>query len=69
MRVGGDIVQWDAENGTPIVFDDSFNHEVWYDESSSSSVDRVVLLFDVWHPDITMQEREAIVDMFQSTKG
>ena len=30
------------------IFDDSFDHEVWNNASSP----RVVLLIDVWHPDL-----------------
>jgi hypothetical protein len=28
--------------------------------------DRVVLLFDVWHPDISFSERLAVLEMFSS---
>jgi len=35
------------------VFDDSFEHEVW----NNSTESRVILLVDVWHPELTLNER------------
>lgn len=34
--------------GECLIFDDSFEHEVWHD----GSTDRVVLICDLWHPDV-----------------
>jgi aspartyl/asparaginyl beta-hydroxylase (cupin superfamily) len=62
MRVGNAEVPWLA--GQSVVFDDSFEHEVW----NRTEVDRVVLLFDVWHPDLTLAEKVSINEMFASTK-
>jgi aspartyl/asparaginyl beta-hydroxylase (cupin superfamily) len=57
------------KEGELIIFDDSFPHETWHNgvqgSNSGSSKDRVVLLFDVWHPDLTFEERAAIVEMFE----
>ena len=47
--------------GEALVFDDSFVHETW----NRTAADRVVLLFDVWHPDLDDDEIGAIVDMFR----
>ena len=58
MRVGDTKVRW--EEGVPLLFDDSYEHEVW----NRTDEERVVLLFDVWHPDLTQGEREAVTDMF-----
>jgi len=58
MRVGNTEVPW--LEGQSVVFDDSFEHEVW----NRTAVDRVVLLFDVWHPDLTLAERICISEMF-----
>ncbi len=49
-----------------LLFDDAYEHEVWYDndDGEEDAEDRVVLLFDVWHPDVHKDEQTAIVDMF-----
>ena len=47
-----------------LVLDDSYDHEVWNDTQEN----RVVLLVDIWHPDVTQAEKEAVVDMFQAAK-
>lgn len=44
---------------------DSYDHEVWHDGSKS---DRVLLLFDFWHPDLVSEEQDAITRMFQDAK-
>jgi hypothetical protein len=51
--------------GSAVVFDDSYLHRVWNDTADQR---RVVLLVDVWHPDIAHVEKEAIVGMFQQAK-
>ena len=38
--------------GECMVFDDSFEHEAWHRGAAT----RVVLVFDVWHPDLTDKE-------------
>ena len=40
------------EEGKVLVFDDSFEHEAWND----SEAPRVVLIFDIWHPDLSKGE-------------
>ena len=40
-------------------FDGSINHEAW----NNSADDRIVLIFDVWHPDLTEQERRDITSL------
>ena len=52
MRVGDEEVR--LQEGKCIVFDDSFNHEAWNDDDKS----RIVLIFDVWHPDLKVEERK-----------
>ncbi len=39
---------------TPLVFDDSFEHEAW----NMCPQPRLVLIVDVWHPDLTAAERK-----------
>jgi aspartate beta-hydroxylase len=41
------------QEGKAIVFDDSFEHEAWNDHPSQA---RLVLIVDVWHPDLSDAE-------------
>lgn len=54
MRVDREIRRW--EEGRCLVFDGSFEHEVWH----SGSETRWVLILDFWHPDLTDVERRAL---------
>ncbi|EEY70406.1 aspartyl/Asparaginyl beta-hydroxylase, putative [Phytophthora infestans T30-4] len=63
IRVGDETRQW--EEGKALVLDDAFDHEVWHNGKEG---DRVLLLFDVWHPDLVQGEREAITEMFKEAK-
>jgi aspartate beta-hydroxylase len=54
IRVGSDTRRW--EEGKCIVFDDTFEHEVW----NRTSRDRMVLLIDLWHPGLTDCERDGL---------
>jgi len=57
MKVGNVTRMW--EEGKCLVFDDSFEHEVWYDGTGI----RAVLIVDVWHPEMDEMKRLAsIVD-------
>ena len=50
MRVGNEVVRW--SEGKLLVFDDSFEHEVW----TAGDRARFVLVFDVYHPDLRPEE-------------
>ena len=54
IRVGDQKLRWTP--GRCIVFDDSFEHEVWHDGDTP----RAVLIVDFWHPDLTEAERWAL---------
>ena len=54
IRVGRETRGW--EEGKCIVFDDTFEHEAW----NRSGQTRVVLIFDVWNPYLTVVEREGM---------
>lgn len=54
IRVGEDTRTW-AE-GQTLLFNTSFLHEAW----NRSDTRRIVLLIDVWHPELTSVEIEAI---------
>ena len=52
MRVATETVRW--REGELIVFDDSFEHEVW----NESGETRIVLIVDFNHPDLPEKERK-----------
>lgn len=54
IRVSDTIKPW--EDGQCIVFDDSFEHEVW----NRSGITRIVLIVDVWNPVLTPTEIKAL---------
>lgn len=58
FRVGNEVRSWEA--GRLLVFDDSIEHEAW----NESARDRIVLIFDIWRPDLTSQERAEIAALF-----
>lgn len=58
IRVGETSRPWRL--GEAMLFDDTYEHEVW----NNCEQERVVLLLDVWHPDLTIGERESIQHMF-----
>ena len=54
LRAGGEVCE--LEEGVPIVFDDSFEHDAWNDGDST----RIIVLLDVWHPQLTAVERSVL---------
>ena len=60
FRVGGETRAW--EEGKLLIFDDTIEHEAWNDGTE----ERVILIFDVWHPDLVPAERRAISAMFEA---
>lgn len=63
IRVGGEVKFW--KEGEVLIFDDTYEHESC---NLSDIHDRVVLVFDVWHPEIIAQERDAMIHLFNSAK-
>ena len=59
FRVGGEVREW--REGELLVFDDTVEHEAWNDGAS----DRIILIFDVWRPEVTPEERRAITALFE----
>jgi aspartate beta-hydroxylase len=57
FRVGNTTREWIP--GKAWVFDDTIEHEAW----NLSDKLRVVLIFDIWHPHLTLAEREMITAM------
>jgi len=56
MRVGNSPPRRWVE-GEVCLFDDSFEHEVW----NRTSSERIVLIVDLWHPELTTSEARAAV--------
>ena len=54
IRVAGEARRW--EEGKCMVFDDSYEHDVWNHGPGS----RLVLILDVWHPDLKQDEINAM---------
>jgi aspartate beta-hydroxylase len=55
LRVADQRLHW--SEGRCLIFDDSFEHEVWH----RGSEPRVVLLFDILHPSLRPEEQAALV--------
>ena len=60
FRVGNEIREW--VEGSAWLFDDTIEHEAW----NRSAATRVVLLFDVWRPELTEDERRLVTAMFEA---
>jgi aspartyl/asparaginyl beta-hydroxylase (cupin superfamily) len=58
FRVGNEIREWEV--GKLMIFDDTIEHEAWND----SGEDRVVLIFDIWRPELTEEERAQLLALF-----
>ncbi|XP_078208643.1 aspartyl/asparaginyl beta-hydroxylase isoform X12 [Callithrix jacchus] len=54
IRCADETKTW--EEGKVLIFDDSFEHEVWQDASSF----RLIFIVDVWHPELTPQQRRSL---------
>ena len=50
------------EVGKALIFDDTIEHEAWND----SKEDRLVLIFDIWRPELSEAERAAVTAMFEA---
>lgn len=60
FRVGNDVRPW--REGQAWAFDDTIEHEAW----NRSSETRVILLFDIWRPELTGEERAQVAAMFEA---
>ena len=54
LRCGSEAHAWDE--GRLMIFDDSIEHEAWND----SDAERVVLLFEIWRPELDARERDEV---------
>ncbi len=60
LRVGAETRAWVP--GEMLIFDDSIEHEAW----NRGNDTRVVLLFEVWRPEIHAEERIALTRLFEA---
>jgi aspartyl/asparaginyl beta-hydroxylase (cupin superfamily) len=60
IRVGNETRAW--REGEALIFDDSFEHEAW----NKSGDTRVILLFEIWRPEISLEERAALTKIFET---
>jgi aspartyl/asparaginyl beta-hydroxylase (cupin superfamily) len=63
FRVGNETRHWVP--GRAWVFDDTIDHEAWND----SDMPRAILIFDVWHPQLTAAERAMITAMAEAMEA
>jgi aspartyl/asparaginyl beta-hydroxylase (cupin superfamily) len=54
LRVGNETHSW--REGEVVLFDDTIEHEAW----NLSGESRIVLIFDVWRPELSPRERDLI---------
>lgn len=60
LRVGSETRSWDE--GKLLIFDDSLDHEA----KNGSEETRIVLLFDIWRPELTDDEKAGISAVFET---
>lgn len=60
IRVGNETRAW--RTGEALIFDDSFEHEA----INQSDETRVILLFEIWRPEISEEEQSALTTIFET---
>jgi aspartate beta-hydroxylase len=60
FRVGGEVRAW--VEGKAWVFDDTIEHEAW----NRGGEDRYVLLFDIWRPELSEEERFGVATLCEA---
>lgn len=63
FRVGNDTREW--REGQAWAFDDTIEHEA----ANDSGLDRTILIFDVWKPELSEEERALVSALFQAVDG
>jgi len=58
--VGSEVREWVL--GEPFLFDDTVEHEAW----NESDQDRVILIFEVWRPELTKIEKAFVTRMLDA---
>lgn len=57
LTVGNEVHSW--RQGNAVVFDDTFLHEAW----NRGTEARLILLMDVWHPELSLVERQVLMKL------
>lgn len=60
IRVGNETRSW--QQGRLLIFDDSIEHEAW----NRGGATRIILLFEIWRPEISPDERTALTAIFEA---
>ena len=60
IRVGNETRTW--QQGRLLIFDDSIEHEAW----NKGGTTRIILLFEIWRPEISLDERAALTAVFEA---
>lgn len=60
LRVGAETRAW--RDGEALIFDDSIEHEAW----NRSNRTRVILLFEIWRPELSDEERASLTALFEA---
>lgn len=60
FRVGNDVREW--EPGKVWLFDDTVEHEAW----NNSNEDRIVLIFEVWKPELSEEEQALVTQLLEA---
>ena len=60
FRVGAETRPWIA--GKAWAFDDTIEHEAW----NNSGETRVILIFEIWKPELSDEERALVASLFQA---
>ena len=60
LRVAGEARQW--TEGELMIFDDSVEHEAW----NNADRDRIVLIFDIWRPELSEEERHLVATLLET---
>lgn len=63
FRVGAETRHWHP--GEAFVFDDTIEHEAM----NPSNELRIIFIFDIWHPDLSTVEREAVTALIEAEEG
>jgi aspartate beta-hydroxylase len=63
LRVGNEQRPW--VEGELLIFDDSIEHEAW----NLSDQQRVILLFEIWRPELNEEERQLVTTTLQAVKA
>jgi aspartyl/asparaginyl beta-hydroxylase (cupin superfamily) len=60
FRVGNEVRPW--IHGKAWAFDDTIEHEAW----NRADATRVILLFDIWRPEVSEEEQALVVALFEA---